>query len=100
MLLFGVVAYVIALASEGVYELVQQSSALGSSGILAMMVFALWGGRFGSAPSAYGALLAGTGVWLYCEHVLELPGAYLVSLLAAFVAYTALAFWTPRTALA
>jgi len=98
VLVFGVIAYVIALASEGVYELVQQSSALGSSGILVMMVFALWGGRFGGSPSAYGALLAGTGVWLYCEHVLELPGAYIVSLAAAFVAYAALAPWSPQTA--
>jgi len=92
----GVLAYVIALTSEGVYELVQQASALGSSGILVMMVFALWGGRFGGAPSAYGALLAGTGAWLYCEHVLELPGAYIVSLAAALAAYAALGVLAPR----
>jgi Na+/proline symporter len=97
VLFFGVLAYVIALASDSVYELVQQASALGSSGILAMMVFALWGGRFGAAPSAYGALLAGTGVWLYGEHMLELPGAYILSVAAAFMAYVALSWWTPRT---
>ena len=87
VLVFGVVAWAIALSSESVYELVQQSSALGSSGILVMMLFALWGGRFGGAPSAYAALLTGTGVWLYGEHVLELGGAYLVSLAAALIAY-------------
>jgi len=95
VLVFGVLAYVIALSSESVYELVQQSSALGSSGILVMMLFALWGGRFGAAPSAYAALLAGTGVWLYGEHVLALSGAYLVSLAAALVAYVIAAAVAP-----
>jgi len=90
VLAFGVIAYVIALSSEGVYELVQQSSALGSSGILVMMVFALWGGRFGGSASAYGALLAGTGSWLYGEHVLGLSAAYIASLGAALLAYVAL----------
>lgn len=87
ILVFGVIAYAIALSSESVYELVQQSSALGSSGILVMMLFALWGGRFGGAPSAYAALLAGTGVWLVGEHVLGLSASYLVSLASALVAY-------------
>lgn len=93
----GVAAYVIALASESVYELVQQASALGSSGILAMMVFALWGGRFGGPASAYAALLAGTGTWLYGEHVLGLEGAYVVSVVAAFAAYAVLGLRAPRT---
>ena len=87
ILVFGVIAYAIALSSESVYELVQQSSALGSSGILVMMLFALWGGRFGGAPSAYAALLAGTGVWLIGEHALGLSASYLVSLASALAAY-------------
>jgi Na+/proline symporter len=90
---FGVLAYVIALTSEGVYELVQQASALGSSGILVMMVFALWGGRFGGPASAYAALIAGTGVWLVGEHVLGISGAYLLSLAAALVAYPLVALF-------
>ncbi len=90
VLVFGVIAYAIALSSESVYELVQQSSALGSSGILVMMLFALWGGRFGGSASAYGALLAGTGTWLYGEHVLGLSTAYIASLGAALLAYLAL----------
>ena len=87
VLVFGVVAYVIALASDSVYELVQEASALGSSGVLVMMLFALWGGKFGGAPSAYAALLTGTGVYLLGEHVLEIDAAYITSLGAAFVAY-------------
>lgn len=98
VLVFGVIAYVIALSSESVYELVQQSSALGSSGILVMMLFALWGGRFGGSASAYGALLAGTGTWLYGEHVLGLSAAYIASLGAALLAYLLLALVAPKGA--
>jgi len=98
VLVFGVIAYAIALSSQSVYELVQQSSALGSSGILVMMLFALWGGRFGGAASAYGALLAGTGTWLYGEHVLGLSAAYIASLGAALLAYVLLATVAPKGA--
>jgi Na+/proline symporter len=98
VLVFGVIAYLIALSSDSVYELVQQSSALGSSGILVMMVFALWAGRFGGAPSAYATLITGTGVWLWCEHVLGISGAYLVSLAAALVAYPLVALIAPNRA--
>jgi len=90
VLAFGVIAYGIALSSESVYELVQQSSALGSSGILVMILFALWGGRVGGAASGYASLLAGTGTWLYCEHVLGLSASYIISLGAALLAYVAL----------
>lgn len=91
ILVLGIVAYAIALQSESVYGLVQQSSALGSSGILVMMLFALWGRGFGGAPSAYAALIAGTGVWLVCEHVFEMPASYIDSLAAALAAYILLA---------
>jgi Na+/proline symporter len=91
VLVFGIVAWAIALSSEGVYELVQQAAALGSSGVLVMMVFALWGGRLGGPASAYAALLTGVGTYLLGEHVLELSASYIASLAAALVAYLALA---------
>ena len=92
VVVLGVVAYAIALQSESVYGLVQQSSALGSSGILVMMGFALWGRGFGGPAAAYAALVAGTGVWLLGEHVFELDAAYILSLAAAFGAYVAAGF--------
>lgn len=91
VLVLGVVAYAIALSSESVYELVQQAGALGSSGVLVMMVFSLWGGRVGGAPSAYAALLTGVSVYLFGEHLLELETSYVVSLAAALTAYLLLA---------
>jgi Na+/proline symporter len=100
VLVFGVIAYGIALSSESVYELVQQASALGSSGILVMILFALWGGRIGGAASGYGSLLAGTGTWLFCEHVLGLPASYIISLGAALLGYIVLAPLRPKEVVA
>ena len=88
---FGVIAYFIALSSESMYALVQQSSGLGSAGILIMMLFALWGGRVGGPASAYAALIAGTGVFVLADSVLEMEGAYLLALGAALAGYLACA---------
>jgi Na+/proline symporter len=84
---FGLIAYFIALSSESMYALVQQSSGLGSAGILIMMLFALWGGRVGGPASAYAALIAGTGVFVLVDSVLGLDGAYLYALGAALAGY-------------
>ena len=88
---FGVIAYCIALSSESVYELVQEASGLGSSGVLVMMLFALWGGRIGGPASGYAALIAGTGVYLFAKHVLGYEQPYLLSLAAALASYLGLA---------
>lgn len=88
---FGLLAYGIALSSESMYELVQEASALGSSGVLIMMIFAIWGPRFGAAASAYGALIAGTGIYVLGNHVWGLPSPYLASVAAALLAYLVLA---------
>ncbi|HVT36695.1 MAG TPA: sodium:solute symporter family protein [Nevskiaceae bacterium] len=84
---FGVIAYGIALASESVYTLVQESSGLGSSGILVIMLFALWGARVGRAMSAYVALVAGTVTFIAATHLFAWDYAYLASLAAALAAY-------------
>lgn len=86
---FGVIAYVSALSSESVYALVQEASGLGSSGLLVMMLFALWGARAGSAASAYAALIAGTSVFLAGTHLWGWSYPYLASMAAALLAYLA-----------
>lgn len=88
---FGLIAYGIALSSDSMYELVQEGSALGSSGVLIMMIFAIWGGRIGGAASGYAALIAGTVVYVLGNHVWEMPSPYLASVGAALLAYLACA---------
>ena len=87
VVLFGVVAYGIALGSDSVYELVQQSSATGTAGILVLMVVALWLPRWGGAASAYAALVVGTLAYVVGAYWIDLSSPYLLALAAAFVAY-------------
>ncbi len=84
---FGIVAYAIALGSDSIYELVQQASALGSSGVLVLLVFGLWTPRFGHAPSAYAALLLGTVTYLIGADWLQMESPYLLSLALALLGY-------------
>lgn len=102
VVIFGLAAYVIALTSEGVYELVQMAASLGSSGVLVLILFALWGRGFGGAASAYAALISGTGVYLLGVNLWESDHAYLDSVAAALLAYLAAGIFTraPRAAAA
>lgn len=59
VLVFGIVAYALALAADGVYDLVEQASALGSSGSLVVVCFGLFTG-FGGARAALATLTFGT----------------------------------------
>lgn len=89
VVLFGVVAYLIALGSESIYGLVQESSSVGTAGILVLLAFAAWSERFGGAASAYAALVAGTATYLVGAHALGLESPYLISVAAAALAYLA-----------
>lgn len=82
---FGVVAWIMAVNADGVFALVEQASAFGSSGIFVVVVFGLFT-RFGGAASALLSLSAGTlvyllGVWS------EWETPYLASLAAALGCY-------------
>lgn len=89
VLVFGVIAYVLALRAEGVFALVEQASAFGSSGTLVTVCFGLftaWGG-----PRAAIATLS-MGVVSYL--VASLAGTttpFLLSLAASLVTYCAIA---------
>lgn len=95
---FGVLAYLIALAAGGIYELVATASAFGSAGIFVVGLFGLFS-NFGEARSAYASLVAGVLVWVVGAYMVEWPAPYLTSLAAAFVAYVAAAGFRARSAL-
>lgn len=93
----GVIAYLLALGSSGVYELVEQAASFGTAGIFVVTVFAMWinlGGRF----SAYAALIAGTGVYAAGNHLELLTHPYITGLGAALVAYLVVAWLAPAPA--
>jgi Na+/proline symporter len=84
--LFGLIAYMMALRAERVYELVESSSSFGSAGIVTVVTFGLFT-RIGGRGSALAALLGGVGTWIVGAYVLVLPYPYLACLGAAAAAY-------------
>lgn len=86
---FGFLAYGIALASESMYALVQESSSIGTSGLLVLLMFAVWAPRLGDSMSAYAALIIGTGTYLVSAHLLGIESPYLLSVGASLLAYLA-----------
>ena len=87
---FGVLAYVMAVRAEAVYELVEEASAFGSAGIVTVVVFGLFT-TVGGRASALAALLVGVGTWIAGAYLLALPYPYLTSLAGAVAAYLAAA---------
>ena len=90
VVVFGLAAYGLALASEGVYELVVAASSLGSSGLLVILLFALWAPRWGGAACAYASIGAGLLTYLLAGYVWPQDTPFLISLAASFAAYLAL----------
>lgn len=95
----GVIAYVLALHAQGVYALVEQASAFGSSGIFTVAAIGLYT-RFGHVRAAYTALIAGAGTWVTGHYLLDFSFPYLTSLAVALAGYTLMALLEgqPRTA--
>ena len=91
VLALSVVAFLIAITSEGIHELVETASAFGSAGVFVATIFALFT-RFGGPASAYAAIISGMLVWAIGKYALELSVPYLLGLLAAFLGYVALAW--------
>lgn len=90
VVLLGIAAYGLAHGSDGVHELVQESSAFGSTGLFVIGVMALVarpGGRWGGAAAALTALGGGLVSWLVLAHWLHHPLAYLGSLACAAGGY-------------
>lgn len=87
VVLFGLLAYVLAVRADGVFELVEQASAFGSSGALVVVCFALFT-RLGGPRTATATLLAGLGVYLVGTYA-GAQAPFLLSLGAAVVTYLA-----------
>lgn len=97
VVVFGVIAYALALQAESIFDLVEMSSELGSAGIFTVATFGLFS-RFGGVRSAYASLLIGLAVWVWCTYFTELPYTFLPSLGAALLAYLIAGLVDRRTA--
>ena len=86
VVVFGILALVIALYADGIYELVETASAFGTAGVLVVTLAALylpWGGHVAAAA----ALVVGAIATPVLTYVLEVPAPFLGSIFCAVVAY-------------
>lgn len=91
---FGVIAYLLALHAESVYHLVEEASAFGSSGVLVVVLCALftpWGGPWTGALT----LATGAGSYLLCKFHWEMAAPYIASLGVALATF-AVGAWLER----
>jgi len=82
----SIIAFLIALSSEGIHELVETASAFGSAGVFVATLFALFT-RFGGPASAYASIISGMALWAVGDYLLGLTAPYLLGLSGAAVAY-------------
>jgi Na+/proline symporter len=83
---FGLLAWLLALNSDGVFALVEQASALGSTGVVVTVGFGLFT-RAGSPRTAALTLLTGVTSYLGAT-VLAHPTPFILSLACALAAWT------------
>ncbi|HJU75533.1 MAG TPA: sodium:solute symporter family protein [Gemmatimonadaceae bacterium] len=82
---FGIIAYVLALRSEGVFTLVEQASAFGSAGALVTFTFGLFT-RLGGPVTALATLIVGTVTYLLGSYG-NFPQPFLLSLVVSLLTY-------------
>jgi Na+/proline symporter len=92
VVVFGIVAYGLALGSDSVYGLVEEAAGFGSAGVFVLVMASLWRRDAGSPWAATMALLAGTISYVLGAHVFDLETPYLVALASAMLGYGSLAF--------
>jgi Na+/proline symporter len=94
--MLGVIAYLLALRSTHISDLVELASAFASAGIFVTLVFGLFT-RLGGELSAFAAMASGALVWLVGSHVFDIEAPYVAGLASAAIAYVVVAQFEPRS---
>jgi SSS family transporter len=81
----GLIAAWLAVSSDSVWGLVEQASALGSTGVFVIMVMALFS-KFGGPAAALTAMVTGLVVYIFFDWG-ELDYPFVTSMVAAFAGY-------------
>ena len=97
VVVFGVMAYAMALYAEGVYALVEEASAFGSSGVFVVATLGLFT-KFGGIRAALASLCTGIMVYILGAYLTQVHAPYLLSLGAALAAYLLVAVTEPAFA--
>jgi Na+/proline symporter len=93
----GIFAYVLAVYSDSIYQLVEAGSSFGTSGILVITLFGLWT-PLGHKTAASLTLVVGLVTTPIAEYILNWPSPFLTSLTASILVYLlASLFFANRT---
>ena len=90
VIIMGIIAYVLALHAEGIYNLVKDASSFGSAGIFIVLIFGLFT-KIGGVKSAIASLICGAAVWIVSHYILEFKWSYMLSLSLSFLFYVTVA---------
>lgn len=94
----GMFAYILALSSESIYELVLESSAFGSAGVLVITLAGLWWRTRGGNLSAGACLVAGVLSTLVFKWVWIVEAPYIAAIVVALVTYVTVALFEGKPA--
>ena len=95
VLVLSVVAFMLALTSERIKDLVEIASAFGSAGVIVTTVFAVFT-RIGGPTSAVAAVVAGIAIWGLGRFALGWQAPYITALVCSTAAYVGAAWWEGR----
>ncbi|HWP82267.1 MAG TPA: sodium:solute symporter family protein [Bacteroidota bacterium] len=83
----GLLAYMLAMYAQGVYDLVKEASAFGSGAVFVVFMFGMYT-KFGGARSATTALVVGCVLWLFAHYVASFEFSFLLATVCSLAAYS------------
>jgi SSS family transporter len=92
VMVLSVVAFLLALTSDRIKELVEIASAFGSAGVIVTTVFALFT-RIGGPASAAAAILTGVTVWAIGRFGMGWKAPYITAICCSMAIYLIVAWW-------
>lgn len=90
----GLFAYILALHSTGIYELLEIASSFGTAGILVITLVGLWS-SMGNSHAALAALIVGIFTTPLAEYGFDAESPFLISIAAAALAFALGSLWKP-----
>ncbi len=100
ILVSGIIAYLMAIGSESIYDLVVAASAFGAAGTITITLAALWFPGKGRKSASVATLIFGVIAHPIFEYVLEVEAPFLFSILGAILTFILFARFSPEKQLA
>lgn len=91
----GTICYVIAMFTESIYGLVEESSAFGSAGILVITVCGLMMKK-GKQLSASSTMVFGFVLTVFLKYIIKLEASYTVSVIITFIFFLFMAYYEEK----